>query len=78
MVTKMKTADERIEEAKVVTKRVEDAFIEMMVAMEQLRVVIISLSESPVMIEMAESIGEAGEVLEDEISSRPGWWRDPE
>lgn len=78
MAPKIKTADERIEAAKVATKRVEDAFVEMVVAMEQLRVVIISLSESPVMIELAESVANAGEVLDDEINSRPGWWRDPE
>lgn len=54
-MAKIKTADERIAAAKVAQKGVEDAYIDLAVQMEKLRLAIISLAESPVMIELSES-----------------------
>lgn len=52
---KIKTADERIDKAKVAIERLQEAFVEMAVAFERVRLAFIELNESPVLIELAES-----------------------
>lgn len=78
-MAKIKTADERIAEAKVAMQGVEQAYIDMAVAFEKLRLAIIAVGESPVVIELAEEFAkqEAREA-DGVLGTRPGWWIDPE
>ena len=52
-MAKIKTADERIERAKVAMERVQEAYVDLAVEMEKLRLIIIEIQESPVIIELA-------------------------
>jgi hypothetical protein len=53
-MAKIKTADEQIVEGQVAIKRVQELYVELVVALEEVRLMVIAMSESPMITKRAE------------------------